>query len=78
MRKRVTPIETKYKLIQQLWLNQKDIKDLCECGNVRAAEIRDEIAAKIAPKTLPEKTPTHLVVEHMGIDIAYILKVAAR
>ena len=75
MRKRVTSIATKYKLIQQRHLTSKDVMDLCECGNTTAARIRQEIEAKIAPSTLPDRViPTRLVVEHQDIDLAYIVQ----
>lgn len=75
MRKRVTSIETKYKLIQQLHLTSKDVMDLCEVGYTNAAKIRQEIEEKIAPATLPDRViPTRLVVEHQKLDLAYIVQ----
>lgn len=76
MRKRKTSITKKYDLIQQLWLNQKDIMDLAECGSARATEIRKEIEKSIAPKKLPEtKTPTNLVIDYLGISVPYLVNV---
>lgn len=77
MRKRIVSMRVKYELLQQSWLTQKDVMNLAECGPVRAAEIRQEIAQRIKPKTLPERIPTSLVVEYLDIDVAYITKVAS-
>lgn len=69
-------MKVKFDLLQQSWLTQKDVMDLAECGPCRAAEIRREIAEKIKPKTLPEKIPTGLLVEHLDIDVDYISRIA--
>lgn len=74
MRKRVTSIETKYKLLQQSDLTINDIMDLCEIGRSGVISLKKEIEKKIAPCTLPAKIPTWLVVKHKPINIDYIVK----
>jgi len=73
MRKRVTSIDKKYKLLQQNDLTINDIMDLCEIGRTGVMSLRRDIESKIAPCTLPAKIPTWLVVKHKPINIDYII-----
>lgn len=76
MKVKTTTPERRAELIMEPLLNQEQMKELLGCGTVKAVKIRKEIADKIKPKTLPDLMPTNLVVEHMCLDVSYILRVA--
>ena len=68
-------------ICSKFWLTKKDIMLLCGCGRNNATElinsIRNDLVSKgiNLPKTKYKIVPTQSVLEHLGIDNDYKIKV---
>ena len=71
-------------VVSKVWINSNDIMKICNCGKNSAIQIRKDIekiiidSGKFVPPSMTKYVPTKLVLDYIGLDEDYILKMAER
>ncbi len=71
-----------YKIISKPWLNTTDIQKICQCGQKKATNIRNDIEEELKNmgKRLPissiKVVPTPMLLKYLDIDADYVYSMA--